>query len=102
MTGSGQKFDSEKLRYDLVPLVAYQSLAEVFTYGARKYGDRNWKKGISKERLRAAAMRHLFAWCGGEDADPESEIHHLAHVMANMAMIMALSDEWDDRGDRNA
>ena len=100
MTG-GHKFDSEKLRYDLVPLVAYQSLAEVFTYGAKKYGERNWEKGISKERLRAALLRHVFAWCGGEDADAESDIHHLAHAMANLAMMMALPDEWDDRSGKN-
>ena len=99
MDGGGQKFDSKKLRYDLVPVEADQSDAEVFTYGAGKSGDRNWEQGIRFSRLYAAARRHLHAWWCGEDIDQESGLHHLAHVRANMAMIMALPDEWDDRGD---
>ena len=97
----GQKFDSKKLRYDLVPLVAFQGDAEVLTFGAKKYGDRNWEQGIGYLRLYAAAMRYLLAWRGGEDIDPESGLHHLAHARVNMAMIMALSDEWDDRNEGN-
>ena len=42
----GLKYDGGKLRYDLVPVSAIEGDAEVFTYGAEKYGAHNWEKGI--------------------------------------------------------
>jgi predicted HAD superfamily Cof-like phosphohydrolase len=97
MTDEATKHDSGKLRYDLVPVVAFLSDAEVFTYGAGKYGDRNWEKGLDYTRLFAAVMRHLLAWRGGEDIDPESGLHHLKHARANLAMILATGNSHDDR-----
>jgi hypothetical protein len=91
------KHDTGKLRYDLVPTVAFKGDAEVFTYGAAKYSDRNWEKGLNYTRLYSAAMRHMVAWRDGEDEDTESKIHHLKHARANLAMILALEMDWDDR-----
>jgi hypothetical protein len=93
---TGNKEYGGKLRYDLVPPIASRSDAEVFTYGAGKYGDRNWEKGIDPEFMYAAAMRHIMAWRTGNSIDEESGIHHLAHARVNLAMIMAqeTSDLW--------
>ena len=61
------KFDSDKPRMDLLDAYAIEQLAQVLTFGASKYAAQNWRKGISKSRLLAAAFRHLFAYLRGED-----------------------------------
>jgi hypothetical protein len=42
------------------------------------------------DRYYAAALRHLPAWRGGEELDPESGLTHLAHALANAAFLMEL------------
>lgn len=74
------KHDGSKVRFELMSVPAMQAIAEVMTFGARKYTDHNWRKGFAWSRLIGAAIRHLFAWIGGEDKDPESKLSHLAHV----------------------
>lgn len=76
----GIKHDSNKLRYDLIPPEALEGLAQVYTFGANKYDDRNWEKGIKYSRVFAAIMRHLWAWFRGEDKDIESRLSHLDHA----------------------
>jgi hypothetical protein len=76
----GKKFDSGKLRYDLLPVDALYEVVKVLTYGAQKYDDNNWKKVEDKlRRYTAAAMRHGEAYRAGEQRDEESKLHHLAH-----------------------
>ena len=91
MSGA-QKFDQGKLRWDLVPIEALEKVVDVFTYGAKKYGDRNWEKGIELDRLYAAAMRHLAEAQKGVALDEESGKPHLAHAAANLLMWMHLQD----------
>lgn len=76
----GTKFDQDKPRMELLPSVALEEIAKVLTFGAKKYADHNWKKGISFSRLLGAAFRHLTAYIRGEDKDPESGLSHLAHL----------------------
>ena len=76
---TGKKFDEGKLRYDLLPVEALREVVKVLTFGAKKYGDNNWKITKPESRYTAAAMRHGEAYRGGEVHDPESGIHHLAH-----------------------
>ena len=56
----GVKFDQDKPRMDLIPPETVEALAAVLTYGAKKYEDRNWEKGMSWGRVYGALMRHLF------------------------------------------
>ena len=45
-------------------------------------------------------MRHLFAYLGGEDVDPESGCRHISHVMCNamfIEYIMREKPHYDDR-----
>jgi hypothetical protein len=79
----GKKFDDDKLRMDLLSIQAIEGIAEILTFGAKKYGDRNWEKGLNYSRVFAALLRHLFAWWQGEDIDPESGLHHIDHVACN-------------------
>ena len=77
----GIKNDKDKLRYDLIPADALEEVVKVFTHGAKKYGDRNWEKGLSHGRLFGAMMRHAWKWWRGERYDSESRCHHLASVV---------------------
>lgn len=81
------KFDGDKIRPDLIPPSAINSLGEILAYGARKYNDRNWEKGLDYGRLYAATMRHLNAWFAGEDTDSESGMSHLSHALCCVAML---------------
>ena len=77
----GAKFDQEKSRYDLIDPYALDVLAQIYTYGANKYTDNNWRKGMRYGRIFAAMMRHAWAFWRGEDNDPESGLPHLGHAM---------------------
>lgn len=74
------RYDSGKLRYDLIPVEPLRELAEVYTKGAEKYAPNNWCKGMSWSRMLASCMRHFEAFRGGESHDQESGCHHLAQV----------------------
>ena len=43
-------------------------------------GYHNWRDGLDWTRVSSAVLRHLSAWHGGEDIDPESGLSHLAHA----------------------
>jgi hypothetical protein len=89
MTG-GTKYDTGKPRYALLPWDAIEEVAKVMTYGAAKYDDRNWERGMSWDRPFSAAMRHLVAfWQKREDLDPESGCYHLASAACNILFLLA-------------
>jgi len=98
---TAQKFDSEKIRFELIPPSALEEVASVFTYGSIKYSDLNWAKGLHFSRLFGACMRHLWAWYRNEDHDPESGYNHLAHAACNIFMLLhfqkSLNQIFDDR-----
>lgn len=98
-TAAGLKFDSDKPRMDLIDSRAIFELAKVLTVGAKKYPAHNWRAGLHKSRLIAAALRHLFAYLGGEDRDPESGLSHVAHAMCCCMFLLGLEHrpELDDR-----
>lgn len=76
----GIKFDQDKLRYDLIPGNALDELAKVYTFGAKKYADRNWEKGMAWSRIFGAIMRHAWAWFRGQTHDPETGLNHMVHA----------------------
>jgi len=84
----GNKKDAGKLRYDLIPADVEEEIAKVLTFGATKYGDRNWESGIKYSRLVAAARRHLAAYLLGHQTDEECGTHHLANAIVNLMMIV--------------
>ena len=84
----GMKFDTDKLLYSLIPTSATKALAEVLTYGAKKYAPGNWVKvDNGEDRYLNALFRHLEAYRAGEDFDEESKLSHLAHCMCNIAFL---------------
>lgn len=76
--------------------------ARVLKHGADKYGRRNFRDTpINVTTYVAALRRHVNAWASGEDIDPDSGEHHLAHIRANCAVALASADAGtmvDDRG----
>lgn len=96
----GKKNDQGKLRLELVPVEAINAIARAMTYGANKYGDWNWSKGIAHTRLFGAALRHMWAYFRGENIDAESGNHHLDHALASLAMLRASVDNSLGEDDR--
>jgi len=77
----GTKHDASKPPLDLLDATALLEVGRVLGFGAKKYAANNWRKGISRERLLAAALRHVLAASSGERKDPETNLSHLAHAM---------------------
>ena len=85
----GQKFDSDKLRYELLPPELLEEVARVLTFGAHKYSARNWELGMAWSRPFAALMRHMWAWWRGEEKDPETGYSHLSHAACCIAFLVS-------------
>lgn len=87
--GEGTKADHGKARMDLLPPELLVSLGHVLAYGADKYGERNWEKGMSWGRVFAALMRHMWAWWAGEKGDHDTGLSHLHHAGCCIAFLIA-------------
>lgn len=98
----GVKYDAGKLRLDLVPVEGIRAVADILTGGAKKYGDRNWEKGMDWSRPYGACLRHLFAWWDGEKADPDSGRSHLWHAACNLFFLIAYEGRGAGTDDRPA
>lgn len=86
------KYDQGKPHLDLVLTPAGIEIGKALTFGGQKYKD-DWNymrgTGLQWRRLGAACLRHVSSWLNGEDQDPESGLHHLAH--AGACIVMALN-----------
>ena len=95
------KHDVGKLPWHLLPYDAVAQVVAVLLCGAQKYAERNWEGGISYSRLFAATQRHMIAWWQGEDADPETGLHPLAHAACDVLFLLAFAvrgrTDLDDR-----
>ena len=86
----GVKFDAGKIRLDLVPPESELAQAAVYTYGAIKYDDWNWAKGMRKGRLVAALKRHTNFYLLGEEFDDESGLPHTWHMHCCTGMLIGV------------
>lgn len=89
----GKKYDSNKARYDLVPVLALEQVAQVLTAGAAKYNEsyneENWRKVENKQRrYYSATLRHMEAVRKGELHDSETKLHHYAHAISNLMFLL--------------
>ena len=96
----GVKFDTDKVRTDLFPSHAFLEVSKVLTFGAQKYDDENWRKGMKWKRLTGAALRHIFAWVSGEDKDPETGLSHLAHAACCLVFLITYEETSTGEDDR--
>ena len=96
----GLRYNEGKPRYDLVPAFAQDQYVKVLTAGAKKYSDNNWREGMKWSKVLASLKRHIAAFERGEDADPETGILHVAHIMCNAAFLVEyykIYPQGDDR-----
>lgn len=86
-TEDAVKFDHGKTRHELLSDPALEGLARVLTFGATKYADDNWRKGMSWRRLIGALRRHVAAFSVGQDLDPESGLPHIDHALCCLMFL---------------
>jgi len=90
----GIKFDSQKIRPDLLPAVALIQQATGVAFGTVKYEEDNWQKiENGKKRYIASAMRHILAYQNGEDIDPDSGLHHLTLAACCLCFAIWFANE---------
>lgn len=100
----GSKFDAGKARIDLIAPEMLFGTADILAFGAAKYSERNWEKGMSWSRPFGALMRHMWAWWSGEQIDPETGKSHLWHASCCLMFLIAFEARksgTDDRPPRN-
>ena len=83
------KADHDKRKYYLLPYDALPEVIRALEFGARKYGDHNWAKGMKYSRLFSAPMRAITAWWMGEHSDKETGVSHLAHAACCILFLLA-------------
>ena len=82
-----QKDGKAPLEYLITEL--FPGDARTHESGAIKYGIRNWRiDKILASTYKAAMLRHLKAWCEGEDLDPDSGENHLYHIRACAGIVL--------------
>ncbi len=85
-----QKHDAGKdSRPELIAPEFITATSTILAFGAVKYADGNWSKGMRWSRPYGALQRHLNAWWGGERADPETGKSHLWHACCCLMFLVA-------------
>lgn len=97
---TGAKNDKGKPPLALIPKEFLDEVALAFDYGRQVYGQYNFTNGLEVTRLLDAAMRHITAYAWGEDKAADSNVNHLGHAGASLAMALFMikyKPELDDR-----
>lgn len=100
MSNDALRYDAEKLRFDLLPPEAMIELARIYTIGAIKYEDNNWRKGMNYSKCFGALYRHLLKFQSGQTVDPETGCHHMAQVAWNAIALMVYDLHGSGNDDR--
>ena len=75
-----------------VPLEAIAAAAASLEYGANKYSDRNWEKGLPWQQMIDSLKRHIEDFERGHDYDDGedgSDLHQVCMIMASAMMLSA-------------
>ena len=84
---TAKKFDKGKPRISLLPLDILKGVSDVAGFGAKKYNDHNWRKGMDWTKLLDSCQRHIIEWSIGNDLDEESNLNHLDHAIINLMYL---------------
>ena len=100
LSRTGGRKEVKEERFDLIPANPLRELAILYGRGARKYADRNWENGYDWGLSFTALNRHLWAWWGREDQDPETLVSHMTNVAWHaftLAEFARTHPEYDNR-----
>ena len=110
-TDEGVKHDGGKVRLELIPPEFLFATGVVLTFGADKYDDRNWEKGMRWGRVFGAMMRHLWCWWAGDaptsrnfafgELDDETGVSHLWHASCCLAFLITYEQRQIGTDDRH-
>lgn len=93
---------TKRERLSLIPPMPLLEMARAFHAGAQKYEDFGYMKAPNLGKYVDAMLRHVVAFMAGEDVDPETGIHHLAHAACNAFILQVLQAEGEATDDRYA
>ena len=96
----GIRLNAGKPRWSLLPQSSLIPMVRVLEFGAEKYQDHNWKKGLSVVEICESLKRHLDSFMEGEDLDKESFLSHVGHIQCNamfLSWMLEHRPELDDR-----
>ena len=103
--GQASRFNTGKPKWGLVDFESLEPMVRVLEFGAKKYVEHNWKKGLPTTEICESLLRHVFAYLRGEDKDPESGISHIGHIQCNamfLSHMMNFKPEFDNREKDNS
>lgn len=98
------KYDTDKVRMELIPPELLESVATILTFGANKYRDRGWEEGMEWSRVYGALLRHMNAWWAGDSLDLETGKSHLWHAGCCISFLITYEQRntgTDDRRKNN-
>lgn len=95
----GLRYDTGKPKWHLVPMHLLEGMVKVLEFGAQKYDDHNWRKGMAYSKITNSLQRHLNAWNSGENIDPESGLHHVDHILCNAMFLSGAIREFEGKHD---
>ena len=87
-TGAVRDIQEGKGRCDLLPARAILRLSKHFEEGAKKYGERNWSKGIPINSFIDSGLRHIMKYMAGE-----TDEDHLTAAAWNFMCAMELEEK---------
>ena len=77
-----------------LPASALLRLSKHYEAGMRKYGFRNWEKGIPVSSFMDSALRHILKYLAGEDSED-----HLSAAAFNILGALQMEEEHPDMCD---
>jgi hypothetical protein len=80
----GAKESQTQYRFDLIDARALFRLAHILDYGAKKYGDNNWR-GLPLDTNINHALIHIYAHLAGDTQDD-----HLGHALCRLHFALAI------------
>lgn len=88
-SGAVRDMPEGKGRCDLLPPAAILRLSRHFEAGAKKYGERNWEKGIPIKSFIDSSFRHILRYMNGEiDED------HLVAAAWNLMCALEMEERF--------
>ncbi len=93
-TGAVRDMGEGKGRCDLLPMCALLRLAKHYEAGAKKYGERNWEKGIPVHSYMDSAIRHILKYMDGQKDED-----HLCAAAWNLLCAMWTEEKMPEMQD---